>query len=62
VLSLQTCHDDGPEPNLYDKFNIDSHVENVDNWIGDDQIMELTCRNPSKMAKAITIEVKLLLP
>jgi len=35
---------------------------NVDDWVGDDQIIELTCRNPSKMAEAMAIKVKLLLP
>jgi len=34
---------------------------NVDDWVGDDQIIELTCRNPSKMAEAMAIKVKLLL-
>jgi len=59
---LKYCgHDDEPNPNLYNEFNIDSHIENVDNWVGDDQIIELTCRNPSKMAEAMAIKVKLLL-
>jgi len=58
--SVQTRHDDEPEPNLYNKFNIDSHVENANNWVGDDQVIELTCRNPSKMAEAMAIEVMLL--
>jgi len=62
VLSVQTHHDDELEPDLYDKFNIDSHVENADDWVGDDQVIELTCRNPSKMAEAMAIKVMLLSP
>ena len=62
ALSLQTCYDDGPDSDLYDDFNIDTHVENVEDWVGDDQIMELTCGNPSKMAEALALEVKLVLP
>ena len=60
--SLQTRCDDGPNPDLYDEFNIDTHVENVEDWVGDDQIMELTRGNPSKMAEALALEVKLVLP
>jgi len=59
--SLQTLYDDGPDPDLYDDFNIDTHVENIEDWVGDDQIMELTCGNPSKMAEALALEVKLVL-
>jgi len=25
ALSAQTCHDDKPDPNLHDEFDIDSH-------------------------------------
>ena len=60
--SLQTHYDDGPNPNLYDKFNIDTYIETVEDWIGDDQIMELTHGNPSKMAEALALEIKLVLP
>jgi hypothetical protein len=57
VSSFQTRHDDEPDPDLYDEANIDNLVENVDDWIGDDQIIELTRKNPSKMAAAMAIEV-----
>ena len=61
ALSAQTHHNDEPKLDLYDEFNIDSHVETVNNKVNDDQILELTYRNPSKMAKAMAIEVMSLL-
>ena len=32
MLSVPTCRDDEPAPDLYE-FNIDTHVANVNDWV-----------------------------
>jgi len=42
---------------LLDDFNVDGNIESADDWFGDEPIVELSQKNPSKISKAMTIEV-----
>lgn len=63
--AFQLCNDDQSLPDLdpdtLDDFNVDGHVENGDDWFSDEQVTEVSRKNPSKLTKAIAIEVSSLL-
>ena len=41
---------------MLDDFD-DSHVENVDDWVNDQHIVKLAQKDPSKISKAMALEV-----
>ena len=45
------------DPYLLDDFNLDSNAENVDDWVSDKHIIELSCKNPLKITETMAIEV-----
>ena len=45
---------------MLDDFIVDSNVENVDDWVSDKHIIELSCMNPSKNSEAMATKVNLL--
>ena len=49
-----------PDPHMLDDFNVDNDVENVDDWVSDKRIVELSQKNTSKVSKAMAIEVSSL--
>ena len=57
-------HDDGSSlntnPDTLDDFNADRNAENMDDWLDEQQIVELTQKNPSKISEAMAVEVSLL--
>ena len=57
-------HDDGSPLNTnsdtLDDFNADRNAENMNDWLDKQQIVELTQKNPSKISKAMAVEVRLL--
>jgi len=65
VSAFQPCNNNQSlldlDPDMLDDFNVDGHLENVNDWISDNQITELSRKNPSKLTKTIAIEVNLLL-
>ena len=56
-------HDDGSpldtNPDTLDDFNADENTENMDDWLDEQQIVELTQKNPSKISEAMAVEVSL---
>lgn len=58
--AFQPCDDDQSLPDLdpdtLDDFNVDDNVENVDDWVSDKQITELSRKNPSKLTKTMALE------
>jgi hypothetical protein len=46
------------DPDFLDGFDIDGNGENADDW--DEQIIELSCKGPSKISEVMAIEVKAL--
>jgi hypothetical protein len=63
VSTFQPCDDNDDQslpdldPYLLDDFNVDSSAENVDDWVSDKRIIELSCKNPSKITEMMAIEV-----
>ena len=44
---------------MLDDFNInvDGNIKSADDWFGDQRIVELSQKNPSKISEAMAIEV-----
>ena len=42
---------------MLDDFNVGNNAENVDDWVSDEHITELSRKNPSKISEAMAIEV-----
>ena len=42
---------------MLDDFNVGNNAENVDDWVSDEHIVELSRKNPSKISEAMAIEV-----
>jgi hypothetical protein len=42
---------------MLDDFNVDGNIESEDDWFGDQYNVQLSQKNPSKVSKAMTIEV-----
>ena len=57
--SFQPCDDDlsDPDPDVLNDFNVGNNAEDVDDWVSDEHIVELSHKNPSKISKAMAIEV-----
>ena len=49
-----------PDP-LFNDFNVDGNAENVEDWVNDSEIVELSRKNPSKISKAMAMEVSSML-
>ena len=45
---------------MLDDFDVDTNVENVDDWISEQHIVELSCKNTSKFSEEMAIEVNSL--
>ena len=46
-----------PDPYMHDDFNVNGNANNVDEWVGDHDIIELSHKNPSKVSAAIASKV-----
>ena len=46
---------------MLNDFNVDKTAENVDDWVSDSHIMELSQKNPSKISKVMAMEVNPML-
>jgi hypothetical protein len=57
--SFQPYDDDlsDPDPDVVDDFNVGNNAKNVDDWVCDEHIAELSHKNPSKISEAMAIEV-----
>jgi len=42
---------------MHDDFNVNGNADNVDEWVSDHDIIELSHKNPSKVSAAIASEV-----
>jgi len=42
---------------MLDDFDVNTNVENADDWISKQSIVGLSCKNTSKVSKAMAIEV-----
>ena len=53
-----------PDPNPYmqDDFNVNGNADNVDKWVGDQDMIEVSYKNPSKVSAAIASEVSSMSP
>ena len=63
MLFFQPRHHDellDPDPHMLDDFNVDNDVEDVDDWVSDKHIVELSQKNTSKISEAMAIEVSSL--
>jgi hypothetical protein len=60
--SFQPCDDDDPDLDFHmlDDFNLDSKVENMEDWVDDLDIVELPPKDVSKVSEAMVIEVNFL--
>ena len=46
-----------PDPYMQDDFNVNGNTDNVDEWVGDQDIIEVSHKNPLKVSAAIVSEV-----
>ena len=57
-------HDDesplDTNPDTLNNFNADKNAENMDDWLDEQQIIELTQKNLSKISEAMAVEISLL--
>ena len=61
---FQPYHDDLGLPDadpLLDDFNVDDNAENVDEWVSDLHIVNLSQKHPSKISEAMAVEVNSML-
>ena len=51
-----------PDPYMQDDFNVNGNADNVDEWVGDQDIIEVSHKNPSKVSAAIASKVSSMSP
>jgi len=61
ALSFQPSNNDvslpDPDPYMQDDFDVNGNADNVDKWVGNQDIIEVSHKNPSKVSAAIASEV-----
>ena len=62
MLSFQPCNNDQSDLDFHmlHDFNLDSKVENIEDWVDDLDDIELPCKDLSKVSDAMAIKVNFL--